>query len=134
MSTNINEPIEQFWIQLSSMLKPMLSHTNSNELSELWANLDTVTNTLDVAESLTGEILARSAHWPKPLNLNGADVSFIGAHIGNMAALKGFLQQLDDEIRDQNWVGAPGERDIDFAATPSHTPEPLGGEENDKAR
>ena len=125
MSTNINEPIEQFWIQLGSMLKPILSHTNSNELSELWANLDSVTNTLDVAESLTGEILARSAHWPKPLNLNGADVSFIGAHIGNMAALKGFLQRLDDEIRDRDPMSAPSECDADFAATPSLAPDGL---------
>lgn len=134
MSTSINEPIEQFWIQLASMLKLALSHANSNELSELWANLDTVTNTLDVAESLTGEMLARSAHWPKSLNLNGVDVSFIGAHIGNMAALKGFLQQLDDELRDWGSTSSGDEREIDFAATPSHLPEAPGGEENDKAR
>lgn len=134
MSTSINEPIEQFWIQLGPMLTFVIPWLGRNELSELQDNLDTVANTLDVAESLTGEMLARSAHWPKQLNLKGTDVSFIGAHIGNMAALKGFLQRLDEEICDLNRMRASGERDIDFAATPSHLPEAPGGEENDKAR
>ena len=125
MNTNINEPIEQFWIQLGSITGSILAQLNSRELAELWSNLDTVSNTVSVAENITGEILARAMYWPKALTLSGEDMAFIGAHIGNMAALKGFLERLDDEIGDM------GGREVGFAATPSHTTEPLDGDGND---
>lgn len=85
-----------FWSEL--LLCINCEGSSLEKLSAFYVGLKKSQESLLEMERVTGEALTKSIYWPDKAKIQNDEVSIIGFHMANMAALKYFLKQLGDEI------------------------------------
>ena len=114
--------IEQFWINVHLLTLEGIGESSIDDLIHFNRALNVVSSAAHGAEVVTGEILGKGKFWPRREKLSTEDVFFMGSGLANMTELRSFLAHVEEAITLKGWIESTGERDIDFAATPSHVP------------